>query len=127
MAVDITVRIAGTEILNEDRRLALEALITLFREQDLDGEIVYRPPTGRGISLYEVTAIYIGAKAVDAATGHVVDRVIDAVLSRAIQWAKSRLHKSETGRPQSITLYGPNGEVLKEVRVNKDGVEEVDL
>jgi len=120
MATDITVRIGGTEILTDERRLALETLIGNLRQLDLDGEIAYRPPTGAGVSWYEMTAIYLGAKAVDAATGHVVDRVIDAVLSRAVDWAKARMDNEGTARPQSITLYGPDGKPLKSVRVDKD-------
>jgi hypothetical protein len=43
-------RISGTEVLNEDRLSDLEELADKLRELSLDGEIAYRPPTGRGVT-----------------------------------------------------------------------------
>lgn len=126
MVTEITVRIGGTEILTDDRRRALEQLIDQFREERLDGEISYRPPTGRGVTWYEVTLIYIGMKALDAVTGEIASRTIDAVTSRTIGWAKSRLERGETARPQSITLYDADGKVIKKFRIKKDGAVEED-
>lgn len=123
MPSEITVRIAGTEILHDGRREALEELINLFREDGLDGEIAYRPPTGRGVTWWEVALIYIGMKAADAATGQVTKAVIDAVTGRAKQWAKGRLERGDTSRPQSITIFGPDGRPLKKVQIQKDGTE----
>ena len=121
---DFTVRIHGTEILNEDRRIALEDLIDSLRQDGLDGEIAYRPPTGRGVLWWEVVAIYVGGKFVDAVTGQIIKAALDQAVGRVTTWAKARLRRGDTSRPQSITLYGPNGEVLKEIKVDKDSLED---
>jgi len=86
---------------------------------NLDGEITYRPPTSRTVTWYEVTGIYLGAKALDAATGDVVGKVVDAVFARAVSWAKNRLARG-AGVDQHVVLYGPDGTILKEVRVRED-------
>lgn len=122
---DLTVRIAGTEILNDNRREALEELIEACREVGLDGEISYRPPTGRarGISLWEVTAIYLGGKLVDAATGQLMKSAVENIIKRSTVWARERLRQGDSPRPQKLQIYGPNGEVIKEVSVEPRDVD----
>jgi hypothetical protein len=120
---DLTVRIAGTEILNDNRREALEELIEACREDGLDGEISYRPPTGRGISIWEVTAIYLGGKLLDAATGQLMKSAVENIIKRSTVWARERLRRGDSPRPQTITIYGPNGEVIKEVSVEPRDVD----
>ncbi len=56
----VTVRIHGTEILNPGRLESLGELIDELRENDLDAQITYRPPTGYGVLLQEAIALFIG-------------------------------------------------------------------
>lgn len=70
---DLVFRIGGNEILYKERRADVEQLIGEVRTQlALEGELSYTPPSGRGVTWYEIMGIYIGTKALDAATGHVV-------------------------------------------------------
>jgi hypothetical protein len=121
---EVTLRIGGTEALTPARLEALSVLIDELRELGLDGEISYRPPTGRGVTWYEVTLIYLGAKALDVVTGNAIEALLKLVTSKAIEWARLRLGRGETVRPQSITIYGPGGKPLKTIRIKKDGAAE---
>jgi PAS domain-containing protein len=116
----VFLRIGGTEILHDGRREALEALIASIREEGIDGEIRYRPPSGRGISWIEVTSIYIGMKVGDAIISTATKGLIDRIAERSKDWAKRRFASGDAVRPQLIRIYGPDGTVLKEVEVKKD-------
>lgn len=120
---DLVVRIAGTEILNDNRREAIEELIEACREDGLDGEISYRPPTGRGISIWEITAIYLGGKLLDAATGQLMKTAVENVIKRSTVWVRERLRRGDSVRPQKIKIYGPNGEIIREVSVEPRDVD----
>ena len=111
--MDATLRIGATARMTPDELEELEGLVELLRGQDLDAEIAYRPPTGLGVTWWQVTGIWLGLSVLDAATGHVVDAVLDKVTSAAREWIRSR-RKTST-RPQVVTIYGPDGKPLRKV------------
>jgi hypothetical protein len=115
--VDFTVRIGGTTRLLPERLEALEDLIEEFREEGLDGGIAYRPPTGRGVTPWEVAAIYLAGKALDAATGAVAERLLEALIDKIKGWVR----RQERTR-QVVTLYGRDGKPLMVVRRNGEEV-----
>lgn len=117
MPVDFTVRIGGTTRLLPGRLEALEDLIDQFRDEGLDGEIAYRPPTSRGVTPWEVAGIYLGGKALDAATGAVAERLLEALLDKIKGWVR----RQERTR-QVVTLYGRDGRPLMVVRRNGEEV-----
>jgi len=96
---------------------ALEDLIDEFREEGLDGEIAYRPPNRRGVTPWEIVSIYLAGKGLDAATGAVAERLLDALVKRIVRWIK----RQERTR-QVVTLYGHDGRPLMVIRRNGDQV-----
>lgn len=72
---------------------------------------------GRGIALHEVVSISIkGAEALGATALAAMGKRIGEI---AVDWARkryARLHKSST---VSIPIYGPDGKVIKTVRVRR--------
>src|SRR5437899_94482 len=104
----VTVRIGGTFRL-QPLLPALEELIDEIREYGHDGQITYRPPTGRGITLYQTIMLYIGLRAADASIGNIVMQLENAVIG----WAKRRLTQAtesgESERKKIVTIFGPDG------------------
>ncbi len=100
-----------------ERLEALEDLVNEFREEGVDGEIAYRPPTGRGATPWEVAAIYLAGKALDAATGAVAERLLEALIEKIKGWVR----RQERTR-QVVTLYGRDGKPLIVVRRNGEEV-----
>jgi hypothetical protein len=117
VGVDFTLRIGGTTRLFPERLQALEDLIDDIREEGLDGEIAYRPPTGRGVTPWEVVGIYLAGKALDAATGAIAERLLDALIERIKSWVR----RQERPR-QVVTLYGRDGKLLMVIRRNENEV-----
>ena len=101
----VTVRIGGTFRL-QPYLPALEELVDEIREYGHGGQITYRPPTGRGITLHETIMLYIGLRAADASIGNIVTQVENAV----IDWAKRRFTKAaesaEFEQKKIVTIYG---------------------
>lgn len=102
-------------------------LVELYRAEGRDGEIAYRPPTALGVTWWQATAIYLGPKVLDTLTGHALESALDNVVEVAKRWAQARHDDRDSHRPQTVTIYGPRGQRLKEVNVTEDGVHEVDL
>jgi hypothetical protein len=123
----VTVKIGGTFRLSPFLP-ALEELVDEIRENGSDGQITYRPPTGRGITLYETIGLYIALRAADASIGNVVTQVETA----AINWAKARFRRKRdddesSERKKIITIYGPNGNPIKKIKVDSaDDIEVTD-
>ncbi|MGP4048356.1 hypothetical protein [Streptomyces sp. 2A115] len=114
-----TFRISGTEILHEDRKRALARLADDLQSFGVECPLNYRPPDPgrRGVTWFEVLYIYLGTKALESLTGYVFDALAEQTLGRVINWAKDRLRRGETNRPQSITIYGPDNEPLITVKI----------
>jgi hypothetical protein len=82
-----------------------------------EGQLDYRPPTGLGVTPWEVVGIYLAGKALDAATGAVAGRLVDALIERIKNWVRRQQ------RPrQVVTLYGRDGKPLMVVRRSGDEV-----
>ncbi|WP_189764815.1 hypothetical protein [Streptomyces xanthochromogenes] len=107
-----TFRVGGTEILHEDRRRSLANLADDLQALSIECHLDYRPPDPgkRGVTWYEVLGIYLGTKALEGLTGYAVNALAEQTLGRVISWAKDRLRRHETNRPQSITIYGPDNQ-----------------
>lgn len=120
MELDFEIKFPETERL-EPRAESLNALVAAINELGYTGGIVHDEPDPykRGLSFWVITAIYLGGKFLDAATGEVVTHVLDSIKERALNWAKER-HLAQN-RPVAVTVYGPDGEVLTKVEIDKDG------
>ncbi len=127
-AAIITVRIGGTFRLNPFLS-GLEELIDEIREGGSDGQITYRPPTGRGITLYETIGLYIALQAADATIGGVVTSLEAAAITWANNRFKRKREKDEgTERPKIITIYGPDNKPIKKIKVDSaDDIEVTDV
>lgn len=121
--MDATLRIGPTSRLTPDELEGLESLVDLLRIEGLDGEIAYRPPTGLGVTWWQVTGIWLGLSVADAATGHVVDAILDKVTARVRAWIRAR--RDAGTRPQVVTIYGPDGKPLRKVELASKGDEPV--
>ena len=70
-----------------------------------------------GIPFWDVLELWIGAEVVKAATKSIVEHVV----KNFIKWAGKRLKKEEIPRGKSITIYGPDGEILNSTEMNEKG------
>ena len=122
----VTVKIGGTEVLHDKRLQSLVELVDEIRAGGNDAEITYRPPTGRGVYWYEIVGLFIGLRAAEAS----ISTIVSSLETSAINWVKARFstQRSEDEpreRPKWITIYGPNGEKLKEIKARS--VDEIDV
>ena len=89
--------------------------------QDIDPTyqvgLAYRDQRGYGVTWWEVLHIWIPW----ATLGGVAAKKI---VELAIDWAYGRLKRDKPkNRPRSVTIYGPQGQVLKKVEVDQSGQE----
>jgi hypothetical protein len=119
MSSEFTPPLDGARPISHERRQWLEELIDDLRALDVDAQVTTVRPKATGATWYDVTLIYLGAKVIDAATGHIVGSVLDAVVARVTDWAKRQLARRREPDGQLITLYGPDGQELRTVQVRR--------
>lgn len=123
----VTIRIGGTFLLGpflDD----LEELIYELRERGNDGQITYRPPSGYGVTLYQTVLLYIGLRAADASIGDVTKQVVDSVINWIKNTFKRDREEGKTTRKRIITIHGPDGKPLKQIKVDsEDEIEITDI
>ena len=82
---------------------------------ELDSSDRTRPNEQRGgASPIEAIAIYIALKAADVALGDVAERILQRVLA----FFKRTRVSDPRADPYHVTIYGPDGRVLKEILVD---------
>ena len=117
-----------SEVTSPERRAALENLRDRLGASgpEVVLEITDYVPGYRGLGFAEAVGIYIGLRASEA----VIDRLANDIFDRARDWARARFKRkaqdSPTGfaRPESFTIYGPDGETLKTWKVDREGEHE---
>lgn len=118
----LTIRIHGTELLNPDRLESLGELIEELRDNDLDGQIIYRPPTGLGVTLQEVIALIIGGEVTRDIGKAALNTIVSRVENGALDWLKGKFRRSaeegKTERKKRVVIYGPDGKPLKTIIAN---------
>jgi hypothetical protein len=90
----------------------LQPLIDSIRATFPEFSVEYgaKEQRGYGITWWEVLNIYLANHPLAAIPPiYVANKILDL----AIEWVRKRFEKS--GRPRSISLYGPNNEVLKQI------------
>ena len=116
------------QVLNERRKIELrpqnpldlqpeelEELAAAIRLAlpDYDVRIVAREQQGYGVTWWEVLHITVPwADLLDAAA----KAAAGAILTQAIKWARSRFKKWPK-RPKYVAIHGPDGRILKSVRL----------
>jgi hypothetical protein len=102
----------------------VEDLAEALRGQFPDITVTIVPPamSGYGVTAWEVLNVFVPWSELphDAFMAGV-----GIVAKEAIAWAHRRLKKSPH-RPKYVAIYGPNGEIVKAVRVDPGG-EEIDM
>lgn len=123
----VRVEILGrTDYMEQDRLEMIGELSEYMRGEGLTADIYYREPGGMGPPPLEVITIFIGTNIASALIGAAAVASIKA----AVAWARERIrrHFPASVSPDAdfvqVTLYGPNGEFLKHVRVTRDSVGE---
>jgi hypothetical protein len=118
----VTIRIPGTEILNPNRLESLGELIEELRDNDLDGQITYRPPTGLGVTLQEVITLIIGGEVAKDVGKAALNTIVSRVENGALDWLKKKFRRSaeetKTERKKRVVIYGPDGKPLKIIIAN---------
>jgi hypothetical protein len=110
---DVLIRPGNARDFEEQELDALVQAI-LERDPDLEVRLEQREQRGYAVTWWEVVNFLLTETA-----GH----VIDAVLAAAIVWGRDRLKKARDRdpdrkpRPIWHIIYGPDGEVLKSVKV----------
>jgi hypothetical protein len=90
----------------------LQPLIDSIRAAFPELSVVYgaKEQRGYGVTWWEVLNIYLANHPLAAIPPtYVATKVLDL----AIEWVRKRFEKSR--RPRSISIYGPNNEVLKKI------------
>ena len=102
----------------------LEDLATALRGEFPDSSVVIvaQPMTGYGVTFWEVLNIFVSWPSVPH---DVLVAGVSVVAARALGMARRRLKKSPL-RPKYVGIYGPDGGILKAVRVEASG-EEIDM
>lgn len=115
------------QVTQPERRAALEDLRDQLQAQDLAVELEiaeYVPGRMGGVASGEAVAIYVGG----AASVALIGALVDDVYAAAKRWAKSRFEAKAADKPnprsESFTIYGPDNEVLKTWKIDKDGEHE---
>lgn len=117
-------------VMSNERRAAVNELAQRIRSLGIsvEVEIIEYEPGRTGISpnMPELVGIFIGTQV----AASVIDRLTNALIDRAKEWAGERFQmkqKASPGRkpkPEFFTLYGPDGEVLKTWSVDSSGERE---
>jgi hypothetical protein len=108
----------GNPLDLRDEKLA--PLITALRDLDSSYEVRlgYNDQRGYGVTWWEVLHIWIPWTAIGGAAAK-------KIVELAIDWAHHRMKGDEpNNRPRSVSIYGPDGQILKQVRVDSSGQEE---
>jgi hypothetical protein len=97
----------------------LEELADLLRDESPELRVEISRPSERayGVTFWEVLNIWADAAEAGGGTGLAI-----AAFWRAAKWAQGRWQRdreqsTQTPRPRSVTLFGPNGEALKSVLI----------
>ncbi len=117
-------------VTTDERRAAVSELARRLGSLglDVDVEIVEYEPGRRGLgpNMPELVGIFIGTQV----AASVIDRLTNAIIDRTKEWAGERFNRkrktrpSQTAKPESFTLYGPDGEVLKTWTIDNSGEHE---
>jgi hypothetical protein len=102
----------------EEMEEIAQAIRGLHLDCDVRVDITER--TGYGVTWFKVLHIVLEGSifAATAAAGAAAKKIAEAV----IDWASAQFTKSN--RPVSVSIYGPDGDVLKSVVVKPDGVQD---
>jgi hypothetical protein len=95
--------------LSDEEMLRLENVLRGAGVESV--ERAERPRRGYAVTWWQVVGIYVGARAGDA--------LISAVVTAVVDWTKERFESR--ARPQSVTIYGPDGDVIKAIEVLNEG------
>lgn len=118
----------ASEVTQPERRAALQKL----REQlesivgSVSLQIAEYVPGRRGVAWPESVAIYVAG----AVSGSLLSNLVTDIYQQARNWAKAhfteKLSQSadENVRPEWFTIYGPDNQVLKTWKIDKDGEHE---
>ncbi|MEU7871719.1 hypothetical protein [Dactylosporangium sp. NPDC049140] len=105
-------------------REAIAELCADLRDLGIEVAVEEDAATSRAVTWYEVTMIYLGGKILDGVTGGLIDSGVSAVRDRVAAWAKRRQERDPQQRPQVVELYGPDGKLIKTVRVKSGEITE---
>lgn len=121
---------------SQPQRAVCEELPTYLAAEGITAELSYRHGGGMSLGVVETIAVYIGLRSVDGLIGDTAT----AAMKGAIKWARERLRREPPGPPVPtgvtgpddpdnparktvrISLYGPRGELLKDIVVNSDEI-----
>lgn len=98
---------SAEHLADELRALYPDQVVTVDYYDQMD-------PSRRGVTWYQVVHILLSV-------GKLAEGpIVGAMVSKAIDWARSRFKEKSTKRPVSISIYGPDGKVVKSVLVKDD-------
>ena len=104
------------------RRDKLEPLMNAILELDSSYEVrlAFNDQRGYGVTWWQVLHVWLPWAGV-ALGGAAAKKIVEL----AIDWAHHRLKGDEPNhRPRSVSIYGPDGQILKQIRVDHSGHEE---
>jgi hypothetical protein len=118
----------ASEVTSPERREALMELRGRLATggADVDLEVTEYIPGQRGVTWSETVGLFIAG----AVGGGLLANVTKDIYDQAKAWALDRFTKKQAEnpngnpRPESFTIYGPDGEVLKTWKVDREGEHE---
>lgn len=135
----VCVEILGrVDYMTPEQLAMIEEIPAYFRSENLETEAVYfREPGGMGFGLETVAVFLLGS----IASGATYD-AIKAAATAAIGWARDRVRRHQEDLPADdsgaserdlddsadppvrVTIYGPNGAMLRAIEVSRSGVDD---
>ncbi len=122
MAETIVLKVKGLTDYKDD----LDEIVAAVREALPDADVAVEDPQRMQKGRYGVVFGEILNVSFSFAGGYAFGKVADAITKKAIEGWKRHQAEKAFPRPRFINFYGPDGEVLKEVKINKETIADED-
>jgi hypothetical protein len=122
MAETIVLKVKGLADYKND----LDEIVAAAREALPDADVEVEDPQRMQKGRYGVVFGEILSVSLSFGGGYVFGKVADAITKTAVEGWKKHQAGNAVPRPRFINFYGPDDEVLKEVKVNKETIADED-
>jgi hypothetical protein len=116
MSETILLKVKGLTDYQDDLDEIVAAALVALPDAEVEVEDPQRMQKGRyGVVLGEILNVFVSF-----AGGYAFGKVADAIVRKAAEGWKRHDAEQAFPRPRFVNFYGPHGEVLKEVRIDRE-------